>query len=412
MSMYSSIISKIAFIGLLWLCFPAAQLEAQYDNGIYIYGTITTTEGDKFTGFIRWGKEEMYWHDVFNSVKTDNFKRNPTKKNSSWKNMDWSFSSIWKDKYSTGNHVFACFFGDIAEMNIKRGERVHLLFKNDAELEVDGGSNDIGTTLRVWDYELGKISIDWEDLKHIKFFAAPNNIESPYGKPLYGTVYTNRKREFTGHIKWDMDERNGLDILDGESRLGDQKIPFEKISSIDKLIGGEGIDILFESGRTLRLDGSNDCDSGNRGIGIFVEALGNLEIAWQDFIRLDFSSVLPQNTAYDNFPVPEDIRAKVLTYDGKIHSGYIAFDRDEIWSFEFLDGDDDDIEFQIPMRNIERITPKNRAFSMVELRNGEQLLLGDRQDVSRNNNGILLFTGSSDLPIEIDWDDIEEIVFK
>ena len=89
-----------------------------------------------------------------------------------------------------------------------------------------------------------------------------------------------------------------------------------------------------------------------------------------------------------------------------------AFDKDEIWSFEFLDGDDDDIEFQIPMRNIERITPKNRSFSMVELRNGDQLLLGDRQDVSRNNNGILLFTDSSDLPIEIEWDDIEEIVFK
>ena len=39
---------------------------------LFIYGTITTADNQKYTGQIRWGKEEAFWFDYFNSSKPTN----------------------------------------------------------------------------------------------------------------------------------------------------------------------------------------------------------------------------------------------------------------------------------------------------------------------------------------------------
>ena len=41
------------------------------DDG-FIYGKISTIDGESYTGQIRWGKEEAYWSDQFNGTKEDN----------------------------------------------------------------------------------------------------------------------------------------------------------------------------------------------------------------------------------------------------------------------------------------------------------------------------------------------------
>lgn len=393
------------------MAFP--YLGNSQNNSSYIYGTIFTTDDEAYTGYIRWGKEEMYWHDIFNSVKTNKVRAAlDKKKEHDWNDMDWSLSGIWKNTYQSSKHTFACLFGDIKSMDIKRGERVLLEFKNGSLMEVEGGSNDIGARLVMHDYELGKIKFDWDDLDRIEFSQAPESITPPYGSPLYGTVVTDRRRSFTGHIKWDLDERNGQDILDGESRLGDQKIPFEKIKIIEKRLGGDAVDLTFESGRTIKLDGSNDCDSGNRGIAVYVPNVGSIEVDWDDFTKVVFEKVVDKFISFDSFQKPKSLQADVLTFDGNLISGYIAYDKDEIWDLEFIDGDDDDLEYQVPLRNIKKIIPKNHSFSKIVLRNGEDLLLGDRQDVDNDNDGVLLFKNSDSDSIYIPWDEIDEIIFK
>ena len=82
----------------------------------------------------------------------------------------------------------------------------------------------------------------------------------------------------------------------------------------------------------------------------------------------------------------------VVTVDGEEYEGLLAYDLDEAWEFEILDTNDDDVEFQIPFRNIKSIVPKNYNYSMVFLKNGESLLLGGKRDVSDDNDGILVFT--------------------
>ena len=47
---------------------------------------------------------------------------------------------------------------------------------------------------------------------------------------------------------------------------------------------------------------------------------------------------------------------------------------------------------------------------MVTFRNGRSMLLGDSQDVSDKNDGLLVFTDNGD-PSYIPWDDIDEISF-
>ena len=386
----------------------------QTNNSSYIYGTIITESEEEYTGFIRWGKEEMYWHDIFNSVKVESFKAPDKIIENVLEQIDWSLKSLWSDNYCEScnkNHSFACLFSDIAQIEIKRGDRAKLTFHNGSTIDVDGGSNDIGARIQMSDYELGLINFDWDDIEFIKFKQAPEGISSPYGDPLYGTVVTERKKRFKGFIKWDLDERHGKDILNGESKYGDQKIPFENIKMMKKHRNGNGVKITFNSGREIDLDGSNDCDKGNRGIAIFRHDIGNVEIDWSDFDYVTFEPAPAME--YGQFVQAKGIAASITTYDDQEWQGYIAFDKDELWDFEFIDGDDDDIEFQIPIKNISKIIPKNRSFSMVYLKNGETLLLGERQDVSSKNDGVLIFAkDDTQDDVIIDWENIVEIIFK
>lgn len=410
---HSCTIITTALITLWIMVSPAAG----QDNSAFIYGTITTDSDEQYTGYIRWGKEEMYWHDIFNADKEDNFQvPNPKKRNGDiWEKIDWSLGSIWNDNHcencNTG-HVFACMFGEISSLETMRGERAMLIFKNGSSIIVDGSSsNDVGSKINMVDYELGNITFSWDDISNIQFSQAPADEKSPYGSILYGSVKTERRKSFTGFIEWDMDERNGADIMDGESKYGEQNIPFEKILKIVKIHGGDAVEITFQSGRTIELDGSNDCDNGNRGIGVYDPEIGSLEIEWDFFDSVTLSPAPTSAIAYDQFGTSSNLVAEIYTFDDRIVSGAIAYDKDEIWEFEMLDGDDGDLKMKIPFKNISKIVPKNRSFSMVYLKNGESYLLGDRQDVNYNNEGILMLQSSEEADL-IEWENIDEIIFK
>ena len=71
----------------------------QTNNSSYIYGTIITESEEEYTGFIRWGKEEMYWHDIFNSVKVESFKAPDKIIENVLEQIDWSLDLIfWNSK--------------------------------------------------------------------------------------------------------------------------------------------------------------------------------------------------------------------------------------------------------------------------------------------------------------------------
>ena len=386
-----------------------ADLPAQ-NGDQFIYGMVTTKSGDQYRGFIRWGNEELTWHDIFNSTKTDaQMKESQTGKGFSWSDLAWDFNSIWKDKRYSSNRSFACQFGDIAFLHNRGRDKVDVELKNGAIIKVRGGSNDVGARLRMIDFELGVIKFDWDRIKHVEFFQAPAGENPDYGSLLYGQVKSRRGGIFTGYIKWDTDERVSKDILDGNSKNGEQKIPFGNILSITK--DDNGSVVSFPSGRDIFLKGSNDVADGNRGIVVFQDGIGNVEIPWKHFEEITFQE--PQGgLGYRDYPDPKPIEGTVLLFNGNTHEGQIIFDMDELWSLEMLDGNDDYVEYQIPFRYIKSIRPKNKAYSLVELHNGDEFLLGDSQDVSRSNDGVLIMNKSNGKPISIEWDDIDQIDFK
>jgi len=384
-------------------------IDAQ-KNAQYIYGTILTEAGDSYEGFMRWGTEEVAWHDTFNSTKTKSKPKIRSKSNDwSWGDMDWSLSSLWKDKYSGSNHTFACRYGDISALELGRGDKVNIKLKNGSEIKVNGGSNDIGATIRLYDYELGLIKFDWDRIETITFSQAPSAARARYEGLIYGTATTYKGDEYTGYVKWDNDERILEDELDGDSRNGDQSIPFTSIKRIEK--DRKGSTVWFQSGRKIELSGTNDVDDGNRGVIVYSEGIGEIEIPWGSFEALDFEAA-PVGPNYTEFASPVELQGTVQMYNGDEHVGHIIFDLDEMWDMEFLDGMDGDIDYKIPFRNVKKITPKNRSFSRVELRNGDKLLLSDTQDVSDRNDGLLIFNSESDKPIKASWDDIDEIIFN
>ena len=400
------------------------SLFAQSGQG-FIYGKITTEDNETFIGQIRWGDEEAFWTDMFNASKIgneniqhltdenlDEIHRNKGwhNNNNSWNSWNKKGRNSWWDSEDQLIHQFSCQFGEIKQINLKKWKKPVIILKDNTEIRISGqGYNDVGTEIVIQDDERGEIELDWDEVETVEFMAAPSGFKSVIGEPLYGTVET-RNGSFTGLIQWDKDERVTTDVLDGSNKNRKRKIDFSKIKSIEKF--GNSCDIVLTSGREENLRGSNDVNSGNRGIVITNGNMGRVEVKWHDFKRVEFLPI--SNTkllSYTDFGNPKPIHGVVKTKDGASLSGKIVYDLDEAFDFELLNGELDDMEFQIPFRNIELIKPQRRSASLVKLKSSEEFVLEDAQDISSRNEGILVFNDQSK-PIYIAWEEIEEIVFK
>lgn len=400
--------------------------QAQANHG-YMYGKITTFDDDVYEGQIRWGKEEAYWTDMFNASKIGNdnidyLSDDDLEKLSDQKDdgngSSWGKWSEWISGRKGGHynmednlvHQFSCQFGEIKQIDLSRWKKVEVILKDDSRIRVSGdGYNDIGTEVIVYDNEKGKVELDWSELLLVEFMDTPNNFEPATGSALYGTVETHHG-DFTGLIQWDKDERVATDILDGSTKQRKRKIEFGDIRSIEKF--GKGCDVLLKNERDVFLYGSNDVNSENRGIIVSNKDFGRVVIEWSDFDRVTFhDEVKTEVPSYADFKAPEPISGTVTTKNGKSIRGKIVYDLDEQYGFEILNGDQGKMEFQIPFRNVHKITPKRRDESIVQLKSNQELILEDSQDITSKNEGLLIFE-SADSPIYVSWRDIEEIVFN
>ncbi len=399
---------------IIALIIALTEAKAQNTEG-FIYGKVFTRD-NTYQGQLRWGKEEAYWNDHFNASKVSNknrrykLRKRDEDDDNSWSNFDWSFSSIWADK-STTTHQFVTQFGDIAVIENVSDNRAIITLKNGEEVEVSAqGYNDLSPSIRVLDDELGELTIRWSRVERVQFLPTPAKLRPVLGQALFGTVRTYRKDDLTGYIQWDEDERISVDKLDGDTRDGDLSISFGKIRSIEG--GRNGSDVELLDGRSFYLSGSNDVNSGNRGIIVTVEGVGKIRVPWKVFNSVTFDpTVKSSGQAYTKYAPPKPLVGTVYTYNEDEIKGRIVFDLDEAMDIEFLEGKDDELEYRIPFRNIKSIKPKNYNYSQLKLRNGDTLLLGDMRDVSDNNDGLLVFQRGSREPEYISWKKIDEIIF-
>jgi len=388
----------------------------EQERSMYMYGKVRTAE-NTYQGYIRWGSEEVFWFDYFNAAKLNNNYRQNIRierggKNTSWFDIkDWGISSIWENKRSDVTHEFSCQFGNIKTMKMIGPTKVRIGLKNGKNLDVGGSNyNDLNTTIHVIDEEIGKVKIKWHRIISIDFGQGDKSTGETFGKSVYGKVNTYRKGSFTGYIQWDHDERVSNDLLDGDNRDGDVSIAFGKIAKIEKR--GNGCNVLLNSGRDFYLTGSNDVDAGNRGVIVFVDGVGEVDIPWSSFVSAEFGVSQPKEVRFSDFKSPKGIEGSVYLHDDTKLTGKIVYDIDEVWEFETLEAEDDKISYRIPFEFIKKVEPKNYDYSLVTLKNEEKLLLGGLRDVSDSNDGLLVFSGNGEKPKYVSWEKISEIVFN
>jgi hypothetical protein len=389
----------------------ALESKSQSHEG-YIYGKVYT-DRTTYTGPMRWGNEEVFWSDLFNAAKSNNDYAKLVPKEASdsewWSNYNWSFSSIWEDKETA--HQFTCQFGNLKEIIPISRSRIKVKLKNGGELQLNGdGYNDVESNIQLLDEELGTISVAWERVKRIEFLPTPVKLNQVFGTPLYGTVEGLRREKYTGFIIWDNDERLGSDKLDGDNDDGDVSIKFSDITSIAK--SGSGCNVRLKSSRELYLTGSNDVNNGNRGVIVVTPDMGMIKFSWKAFKQLTFLQAPHSGQAYNTFTSPKPLVGSVTVLEGADVTGRIIYDVDEVLDFEIVEGNENDIEYSIPLKNIKKITPKNSDYSQLELISGQTLFLGNTRDVSEGNSGVLVFEKGKKDPVYIAWRKINEIIFQ
>ncbi len=398
--------------------FILEELESmKFNSDLFIYGKVTTVDGQTYSGQIRWGKEEAFWFDHFNSSKPTNEYLNylteeeldQLEENNRPGKGWFSGGNLWgrNNYYSDNTHVFACQFGDIQQIKPLRGDKLRVTTWNGIEWQLDGGSNDVGSSINIYETEIGKVKVSWEEVELVEFYNESKSKESAYGLPLYGTVETTNG-DYTGYLQWDHDERLTEDELDGETNYGDFSIKFGNIETITRR--RSGCNVILKSGRELYMTGSNDVDDGNRGVIINIPEIGRVDVPWDEFIKMTLTAEAPY-TQVSFKANSEPIIGSISTEDGQKISGSIVFDLDESAKCEFLNGKSGRIEYFIPFRNVERIEPRNDNNALVKLRNGEVILLSDKVDVNYKNDGVLVFV-ESDSPTYIPWSNISIVTLN
>ncbi|MBU1318562.1 MAG: hypothetical protein KKG33_04825 [candidate division Zixibacteria bacterium] len=396
-------------VGLGFLVMPA---DVSAESG-RIYGTIRTVDGEDFEGWIRWDKNEAFWDDILDGTKERSSKkyRSKSRRSSKRSNLfdvarDGFFYSIGSSRQSEVK------FGHIKTLVPLSSSEALIVLKSGIEFEMTG--SDVGSGVReivIDDRAEGEIYLDWDDIDEVNFQKEPNEPESK-AERLYGKVTIRRGDEYVGWIEWDVDEVLSTDVIDGdEGSRRNRKIRFEKIQSIERRSRSSAL-ITLKTGKTMRLSGSNDVNSENRGIRVKSAELGRVNISWSDFEKLDLMPVpLDRLPKYDSFDGGKEISGTVFTEDGEQFTGRIVWDEDETYTWEHLNGDYDDCSVVVEFSNIQSIEKSSRRGSVVTTKSGRNIVLKGSNDVDSDNNGIIVFLDNGD-EVEVDWHDFEKAEFK
>jgi len=398
-----------ARVAIAVLAFGLALASPVFASDVgYIYGRIETVGGAAYEGQLRWGTEEAFWDDIFNATKYENENLDYVDPGTlaRIRSRHWSGWDFLGMNEHLLTHVFAIRFGDLKRIEVRRGDDLIAEFRNGEEMRLRGGSNDVGADITVVDPKLGKHTLKWDRIRTIEFKETPAKLHDKLGEPIYGTVKSGRY-DFTGRIQWDHDEDLTSDKLDGETRDGKVSIAFGDIAAIRK--DREGALVTLKSGSELYLTGTNDVNHDNRGVVVVVPRVGTVKIGWDDFDEVKLASAPGSGRSYAEYARGSDLSGEVVTRDGR-YGGRIIFDLDESRDFELLHGRNGDTEYLIPFRDIARIKPEGRWRSVVQLRMGLTIELEESEDVTRKNDGLLIFTGEKK-PKYVAWRDVTDLRF-
>ncbi|MDX9858215.1 MAG: hypothetical protein RBT76_10520 [candidate division Zixibacteria bacterium] len=400
---------------LLGALIASAAGVALADNSGRIYGRVLLADGDELEGLIRWDKNEANWVDMLNGTKelSERDQRRARDEERTERRGEIRFfgirigeSSDWSSSASSGIR-----FGHIRSVEAMGDDRALVTLKSGREVELTGSSTDLGSGMRdfvIEDNDGGEVELVWDDIEKIEFMAARTDQRSRFGDRLYGTLQTRRGETFTGFICWDIDELFTSDILDGEENNRSRKIPFDKIQAIERY-SSSAARVYLTGGDEVILRGTNDVDDDNRGIVVSDPGFGDVIVSWGEFDRVDFSTPTKQ-IGYDDFDGGRPLQGTVYTDAGDRHTGTIRWDNDEEYTWEIIDGEYRDVEYDIELGAIKEIRRRGRSGAIVTVLDGREFQLRDSNDIDDSNKGIFITTSDGD-EVVVDWEEFDRVVF-
>ncbi len=408
-----TLLSTLVFASVL----TSTQTQAAEENSGFLYGRVLTDAGGEYEGFLRWGRQEAFWDDLFHSMKTSlPFRDHVDPEDIESARPDrggrvemWGIRIRWSADKADARRLFIARFGDISRIEVGGPGEARVEMRDGSTYEVTGYSDDVNTEIRLLDAQGTEHELRWNRIDTIEFEPAPPHLAPP-AERLYGVVET-RRQNWTGYVMWDKEECMTSDLLDGETRDGEVSIEMGRIRSIARRGSSRSL-VKTVDGKRWKLRGTNDVNRDNRGIMVEVPDLGRITVPWDEFESFERQGAPDSGMPYDDYSQPRPLRGRVEDTDGRVHTGRMVFDLDESESWEILNGSADRVLFDIPFSNIRRLIPVGEDACRVELREGGEVLLRDGQDVSARNEGLLVFESEEGDPTYIPWLEVASITFE
>ncbi len=385
-----------------------------------LYGRVVTAAGDVFEGYIRWDMNEGSWADILDGVKElprENLEEarrlsggDPDDQRRGFEifgiRVSWGEEDEWPSTASAGVR-----FGHLRSLEVLDDDRALLVLKSGQEVEFRAGSTDVGKGIRgivVDDPVRGSVELRWIDLEVVDFGPGRDGSGPPAGERLYGTVTSRWGHQFTGYVAWDLDEILSTDVLDGDDRGRRRKIPFGEIRGVERH-GSSSARVILLSGEEVILEGTNDVDSGNRGITVSDPELGAVTVGWEDLDGVKFH-VPSAGIAFADFDGGRMLHGTVMTDDGRELTGYVRWDNDESYTWEILDGELHGVELDIELGRVAKIEKVGSHGCRVTLLDGRELQLEGSNDVDEGNKGVFVGIPGGETEM-VRWREFREVRF-
>jgi hypothetical protein len=217
-----------------------------------VYATVEDRWGMKLTGFIGWSGQGILETDVITRLEGQPDRRIP-------------FSEVATIERTTGSR---------GKLVLISGEEVVLAAARDANTRTNAppaARSTIGlpgTTVRVADPALGVVQVSWGDIKQIRFHSADASAAYDAFAParaLEGTVVTVSGEEIAGRIRWDNDETETWELLNGRAHSDVYQVELAQVTLLERL-NTQRSRVTLRDGRKLELGSHNDVGWGNKGV--------------------------------------------------------------------------------------------------------------------------------------------------
>jgi hypothetical protein len=355
------------------------------DHPGFLYGRITTNDGDTYEGRLRFGgDQEGFWGDYFNGSKDENpwvdyVPPEQLKERHPLEIFGFEIAD-WERQIDLGR-PFMGRFGDIVRIE-GQGRDLRVTLKSGTVFHLDRFSaDDLADGVRVWDGTRGVVDFDEGRIRIVELLPTARLVAAP--NRLHGTVRT-RLGDFTGFIQWDRAKCVGTDELEGRTADGEINLRFDMIRSIAR-DSRDSSKVTLGDDREIVLTGTREVGHGNRGIYVDDRRYGRVLVSWDAFERIDFSPG-GSGPAFGDFPPGSPLKGGLTTRAGRQLAGRLVYDLDESETTETLDAPFQGVDFTIPFGLIASIVPaggeeRTTQRASVTLHSGEELQLEHTGDL-------------------------------